>query len=69
MAKNKLDETQATEDTEVALPNIESLDDVKDLFNDGVDKIRESSVDEIKEGALKVGNRLFKAWRQLVDGD
>lgn len=64
------DETpEAAEATELQLTDIESLDDVKTILSDGFDKLRDSSVDEIKAGALKVGNRFFKAFRKLVDGD
>ena len=80
MAKKKSDESLVVEDIDdevvefpatdsVELPTIESLDDVKELVNDGIDKIREASVDELKTGALKVGNRIFSAWRKLTDGD
>jgi len=68
MATTKPDETEV-EVVEEGLPDIESWDDVKDVINDGIDKVRSSSVDEIKAGALKVGNRLFSAWKKLTDGD
>lgn len=67
MAENKPDEI--AEDSELALPEIESLDDVKDIINDGIDKLKDSSVDDVKQMGLRVGNRIFKAWRQLTDGD
>ena len=64
------DETpEATEAAELQLTDIQSLDDVKNLLSDGFNKLRDSSADEIKAGALKVGNRFFKAFRKLVDGD
>ena len=59
------DEDEAITD----ITQIESLDDAKDVFWNGVDKIRDSSADEVRQGAIKVGNRLYKAWRKLVDGD
>jgi hypothetical protein len=73
MSETKPEET--TEEIEVAeddndgLPDIESLDDVKELINDGIDKIRDSSMEEIKELGLKGLNRVFGAWRKLADGD
>tara|TARA_S200002703_G_scaffold159912_1_gene175432 strand:- start:4628 stop:4846 length:219 start_codon:yes stop_codon:yes gene_type:complete len=70
MSETKPEET--TEEIEVAedgLPDIESLDDVKELINDGIDKIRDSSMEEIKDLGLKGLNRVFGAWRKLTDTD
>ena len=51
------------------ITEIKSWDDAKEVVVDGFDKLRNSSADELKQGALRVGNRIFKAWRKLVDGD
>tara|TARA_R110000787_G_scaffold69464_1_gene154554 strand:+ start:516 stop:728 length:213 start_codon:yes stop_codon:yes gene_type:complete len=70
MAETKpdaLEEVTVPPVTELA--DIESLDDVKEVFNDGIDKLKEMGVDDIKKTALRAGNRIFAAWRKLVDGD
>jgi hypothetical protein len=60
---------EAEEVVEPEPPRIQSIDDAKEAFFDGVDKIRDKSADEIRDGAIKVGNRIFDAFRKLVDGD
>ena len=70
MAETKpdaLDEVTVPNVTE--LDDIKSLDDVKEVFSDGIDKLKEMGVDDIKKTALRAGNRIFSAWRKLVDGD
>lgn len=51
------------------LPSIESLEDVKVFLNEGIDKIRDSSIEEVKTGALKVANRILGKLRKLTEDD
>lgn len=51
------------------LPKIESLEDVKVFLNEGIDKIRDSSMDEIKNGALSIANRVLAKLRKLTEDD
>jgi hypothetical protein len=63
---------EVEEITEVAgdgLPKIESLEDVKVFLNEGIDKIRDSSMDEIKNGALSIANRVLAKLRKLTEDD
>lgn len=68
-AKKPVKVVAVEENIEDDLPKIESFDDVKQLVNEGIDKIRASSMEEVKASALKVGNRFYSAFRKLVDGD
>ena len=51
------------------LPKIESLEDVKVFLNEGIDKIRDSSMDEIRTGALSIANRVLGRLRKLTEDD
>lgn len=51
------------------LSDIKSYGDAVEYFTDGVEKLRESSLEDVKKTGLKVLNRVHKAWRKLVDGD
>lgn len=62
-------EVEVDEDAITDITQIESLDDAKEAFWDGVDKLRNSSADEVRGSAFKVMNRAYSAWRKLVNGD
>ena len=51
------------------LPKIESLEDVKVFLNEGIDKIRDSSMEEIRTGALSIANRVLGKLRKLTEDD
>jgi hypothetical protein len=51
------------------LPKIESLEDVKVFLNEGIDKIRDSSMEEIRTGALSIANRVLAKLRKLTEDD
>jgi hypothetical protein len=70
MAETKpdaLEEVTVHDVTELA--DIKDLDDVKEVFSDGIDKLKEMGVDDIKKTAARAANRIFAAWRKLVDSD
>jgi hypothetical protein len=48
------------------ISEIQSWDDVKEIASDGVDKLMNSSSDEIKEEALRIGNKALKWWQRVV---
>ena len=47
---------------------IESLDDAKQMFSDGIDRLKESSADEIRDVIGKGVNKLFRKFERFVDG-
>ena len=51
------------------LPKIESLEDVKVFLNEGIDKIRDSRMEEIRTGALSIANRVLGRLRKLTEDD
>lgn len=51
------------------ITEIKSYGDAKAVVIDGIDKLRNSSVDDIKKTGLRAINRIYGAWRKLVDGD
>jgi hypothetical protein len=60
---------EVVEATDGDLPKIESLEDVKDFLNEGIDKIRDSSMEEIRTGALGIANRVLGKLRKLTEDD
>ena len=69
------DAARPVEDPKPSLPvvtditEIKSYADAKAVVIDGIDKLRHSSVDDIKKTGLRAVNRIYGAWRKLVDGD
>jgi hypothetical protein len=69
-AKTVEEEEQERKDNgEPAPPAIESWDDAKQAFSDGVDRFKDSSADQIRDGILKAGNSLFRRFKRFVDED
>lgn len=49
------------------LSNINSLDDVKDLFDDGLDRLKEVTVGDVKGTFKALANRGLRRWRRALD--
>ena len=62
----KADEVEVME-PEPQRRQIESLDDAKAEFWDTVERFKESSAEEVKDGILKLGNSLFRRVRRALD--
>ena len=58
---------QAAEPVVDDLGDINSLEDIRALFNDGIDRLKEAGVEDFKEAGRRLANRGLKGWRKLID--
>lgn len=63
-----LDPETQSENDDSEVTEIESWSDIGKAANDGIDKLMNSSSDELKDEALRLGNKAFRWWKR-VTGD
>ena len=69
-AKPEVDDAVEVERPPVVddLGDINSIDDVRDVVVDGIDRLKEAGTEPFKEAAKQLVNRGLAGWRKLLDG-